>query len=93
MPRKSAIPATLARRLGLLRLRRYVVVMVMMMMMMVVVVVNEVMVMHGLRRRGGVDGRDGEADDQGRSGEQFLEHDEDLVFCDSPTSEASAHFC
>ncbi|MFZ1961962.1 MAG: hypothetical protein WAU78_00575 [Roseiarcus sp.] len=90
MPQKSAIPATLARRLGLLRLRRYVMVM---MMMMVVVVVNEVMVMHGLRRRGGVDGRDGEADDQGRSGEQFLEHDEDLVFCDSPTSEASAHFC
>ena len=59
----------------------------------VVVMVNEVMVMHGLRRRGGIDGRDGEADDQGRGGEQFLEHDEDLAFCDSPTSEASAHFC
>jgi hypothetical protein len=101
MPRKSATSATLARRVGLLRLRRYVV---MMMMVVVVVVVNEVMammvakvavmmMMDGVHRRGGIDGRDGEADDQGRGGEQFLEHDEDLVFCDSPTSEASAPFC
>jgi len=76
----------------------------MMMMVVVVVVVNEVMammvakvavmmMMDGVHRRGGIDGRDGEADDQGRGGEQFLEHDEDLVFCDSPTSEASAPFC
>ena len=77
MPRKSATSATLVRRGGSLRLRRYVVVM---MVMVVVMVVNEVMVMHGLRRRGGVDGRDGEADDQSRGGEQFLEHNEDLVF-------------
>ena len=77
MPRKSAIPATLARRLGSLRLRRYVVVM--MVIVVVVMMVNEVMVKHELRRRGGIDGRDGEADDQRRGGEQFLEHDEDLV--------------
>jgi hypothetical protein len=56
-----------------------VVMMVMMVMVVMVVVVKEVMVMHGMHRRGGIDGRDGEADDQGRGGEQFLEHDEDLV--------------
>jgi len=53
--------------------------MVMMVMVVMVVVVKEVMVMRGMHWRSGIDGRDGEADDQGRGGEQFLEHDEDLV--------------
>jgi hypothetical protein len=40
----------------------------------VMVVKNAVMMMmmHGLGRRGGISGQSGEADDQGRGGEQFL---------------------
>ena len=81
MPRKSAIPAALGRRVGSLGLRRCVVVVMVMMVVMVVaqamvaVMVAVMMVMHGMRRRGGVGGRGGEADGESRGDEQFLEHD------------------
>jgi hypothetical protein len=50
----------------------------MMVMMAPAVMVAQVavmMVMHGMRRRGGVGGHSGEADDQGGRGENVLQHD------------------
>jgi len=44
-------------------------------MAMMVANVAVMMVMHGMRRRGGVGGRGGEADGESRGDEQFLEHD------------------